>query len=80
MKKTVLAGALIILPLLTVNVQAQQQSGGGTPRDQQACEPDVKRLCPRLVRSGDFVILGCLQTNRVKLSKPCNGVLASYGL
>jgi hypothetical protein len=31
------------------------------------------------MNEGDFVILGCLQANRPKISKKCDAVLKSHG-
>ena len=55
----------------------------GSDQERAACHPDVMRYCKQLVREdgGDdvFAILGCLQTNRGKISNSCQQVLASHG-
>lgn len=52
----------------------------GTPQEQAACRPDVRRLCRDLKPdTGSGVFLACLQTNRAKLSKACRDVLESHG-
>jgi hypothetical protein len=50
----------------------------GTPDEEAACKPDVRRFCPDL---GDdqFRILGCLQKERTKISKACLRVLEDHG-
>ena len=54
----------------------------GTHKERDACHPDVKRYCQaQLQVNPDDVlgILGCLQTNRSKISQACQQVLASHG-
>jgi hypothetical protein len=57
--------------------------GQGDARERAACHPDVVRYCKELIKddanSDVFAILGCLQTNRQRISKACNAVLASHG-
>ena len=55
-------------------------AGQGTPKEQAACRPDVRRFCGMIKQgssSGEF--LSCLKANRAKLSKACNEVLVSHG-
>jgi hypothetical protein len=55
----------------------------GDEKERAACHPDVVKFCKELIKGGDdadvFGILSCLQTNRPKISKACNEVLASHG-
>jgi hypothetical protein len=55
----------------------------GDEQERAACRPDVVRYCKELIKDDDnsdvFAILNCLQTNRAKISKACNQVLASHG-
>ena len=55
----------------------------GSDQERAACHPDVMRFCKQLVRDDGqddvFAILGCLQSNRVKISNSCQQVLASHG-
>jgi hypothetical protein len=52
----------------------------GTPEEQRACRPDVVKLCKDYLGQKDkTIVLRCLQTNKVRLSAPCHGVLAHYG-
>ena len=56
--------------------------GQGNPEERSACHPDVTRYCQtQLDINPDDVlgILGCLQTNRTKISHACQEVLASHG-
>lgn len=57
--------------------------GQANERERAACHPDVMRYCKELVRDNDqsdvFEILGCLQTNRPRISIACRGVLENHG-
>jgi hypothetical protein len=50
----------------------------GTPEERAACYGDVQRYC-RNAGSDTFAILGCLQSNRQRISPACRGVLQSHG-
>ena len=52
----------------------------GTPEQQDACRPDVRKFCHHLKEAdGDDAYLQCLEINRSDLSKPCSDMLKSYG-
>jgi hypothetical protein len=54
----------------------------GTTEERDACHPDVTRYCQTQlqVNPNDVLgILGCLQSNRSKISHACQQVLASHG-
>jgi hypothetical protein len=51
----------------------------GTPQEQNACRHDVVRHCRTVASQNEFVILGCLQANRPRLSAACRTVLQSHG-
>jgi hypothetical protein len=57
--------------------------GQGTEQERAACHPDVVKYCKELVKDNDqpdvFAILNCLQTNRTRISVPCQEVLAGHG-
>jgi len=47
-----------------------------------ACHPDVTRFCQTQLQvnpNDTLGILGCLQANRLKISRACQQVLASHG-
>lgn len=67
------------LGLLLVSVSTEAFARSGTPQEQQACARDVSRFCRPVMDQGDFVVLGCLQQNRSKLTKACNQVLVNNG-
>ena len=53
----------------------------GTPEEQAACRPDVRRFCYKLKEdAGSTAFLECLQAHRARLSKPCLHVLESHGV
>jgi cysteine rich repeat protein len=69
-----LAAALLIL-----SSSAMAQSG--TPEEQAACRPDVRRFCYRIKpNEGSNAYLSCLQEHRVKLSVRCRAVLERHGV
>ena len=70
-RRTRLLGALAVAWLCTGATKLQDR---GTQSDQDACTPDVFRLC------SDFIpdepqILVCLQTKREQLSPACGKVI-----
>jgi hypothetical protein len=72
----------VVFALLMVGSAATAapiQNRSGTDAEQKACARDVTRHCRKLMDQGDFVILGCLQQHRAKLSKACARVLANHG-
>jgi hypothetical protein len=73
-------------PAQTIPKQPPPVTGGlgqGDAKERAACHPDVVRFCKELIKDDAntdiFGILNCLQTNRHKISKACNEVLASHG-
>lgn len=54
---------------------------GGTPQEQAACRPDVRRFCYRVPQgAGSDAFLQCLQAHRQRLSRACSAVLQSHGV
>jgi hypothetical protein len=69
-----LAAALLVL---SSSAMAQQ----GSPEEQAACRPDVRRFCYKIKEgSGSNAFLQCLQEHRAKLSARCRAVLESHGV
>jgi hypothetical protein len=69
-----LAAALLVLPS---SVMAQS----GSPEEQAACRPDVRRFCYKIKESeGSNPFLQCLQEHRAKLSARCRAVLEYHGV
>ena len=69
---------LILAAVLTAASSATMAEGG-TPQEEAACRPDVRRFCHTLVGSGDGPVLACLQEHRAKLHRACREVLESHG-
>jgi hypothetical protein len=56
--------------------------GQGNDQERAACRPGMTRFCQTQlqINPNDVLsILGCLQTNRPKISRACQQVLASHG-
>jgi hypothetical protein len=71
---------LVMAAVLTITVTATMAKAGGTPEEQAACRPDVRRFCHSIPQgSSDGVFLACLQEHRAKLSRACRQVLESHG-
>lgn len=67
--------ALMILAFSGVSSIASADSG--TPEQQAACRPDVRRFCHKIPESaGDRAFEDCLQANHDKLSPKCQQALA----
>ena len=64
--------------LLVLSSSAMAQSG--TPEEQAACRPDVRRYCYRIKENeGSNAFLQCLQEHRIRLSSRCRAVLERHG-
>ena len=50
----------------------------GTPQEQAACAADAHRYCRDDIPD-TFKVLGCLKTERDKISKSCQQVLINHG-
>lgn len=52
----------------------------GTPQEQAACRPDVRRFCHTVKeQDGDDAFLACLELHRDNLSTACRDVLKDHG-
>jgi hypothetical protein len=55
-------------------------AASGTPEQQAACSPDVRRFCHTLkAQDSDDAYLQCLELHRDKLSRACSDMLKGYG-
>lgn len=70
---------LVIALLLSSATWAANQVGPHSQKDEDACDRDAHRFCKELIPD-QMRVLACLQTNRQKLSKACQGVLQSHGV
>ena len=64
---------LFAIPFVVLASSAFAQQG------HDACARDVSRFCRSVMQQGDSVVLGCLKTNRARLSKACDKVLTEHG-
>jgi hypothetical protein len=48
-------------------------------RGDKACGGDSRRMCTKHFPEGDMAILGCLQQNKVRLSRNCHKFLTEIG-
>jgi hypothetical protein len=65
---------VFVVPLLLIASAASAQQSG-----HDACARDVSRFCRAQMSEGDGPVLGCLKTNRARLSKACQKVLTDHG-
>jgi hypothetical protein len=74
-RSVTLAFALI----LSTAAMAQNQVAPHSAQDDDACDRDAHRFCKDAIPD-QMRVLACLQVNRPKLSKACQGVLQSHGV
>ncbi|HSZ64689.1 MAG TPA: cysteine rich repeat-containing protein [Xanthobacteraceae bacterium] len=70
---------LAIALILSTAAMAQTQVGPHSEKDEDACDRDAHRFCKDAIPD-QMRVLACLQMNRPKLSKACQGVLQSHGV
>jgi hypothetical protein len=70
------AGAVLLS--IAAAVPAVSAEYRGTQDQQQACTPDVMRLCADSVPDVDRIVV-CLRRNRSNLSAPCGAVFGAGG-
>jgi len=69
---------LISAIFFTISSLALAESG--TPKEQDACRPDVRRFCHMIKeQDGDDAFLACLELHRDELSVACRNVLKDHG-
>jgi hypothetical protein len=69
---------LLSAAFLAVSSAAFAQSG--TPQEQSACRPDVRRFCHTIrEQDGDEAFLSCLELHRDNLTEACRDVLKEHG-
>lgn len=72
-------GALLAAAFIVFAATASAQSG--TPEEQAACRPDVRKFCHTITPDqGNDAFLQCLQAHRDKLSQRCRAVLDGHGV
>jgi hypothetical protein len=68
------AGLFIALSFVGQGGASAQQ---GTPEQQQACQPDVMRLCGNFIPDVDRIV-ACLKYNEPNLNPACHDVMFPY--
>jgi hypothetical protein len=71
------AGVLIALSIMGQNRALAQGTPQGTPEQQQACQPDVMRLCGNFIPDVDRIV-ACLKYNEPNLNPACHDVMFPY--
>ncbi|MGA8322868.1 MAG: cysteine rich repeat-containing protein [Xanthobacteraceae bacterium] len=71
--------ALVIAVILSTAAMAETQVDPHSAKDEDACDRDAHRFCKDAIPD-QMRVLACLQMNRPKLSKACQGVLQSHGV
>jgi hypothetical protein len=70
----------LLLSAAFVAVSSLTFAQSGTPQEQAACRPDVRRFCHTLKeQDGDEAYLECLELHRDDLSVACRNVLIDHG-
>ena len=70
----------VLLALTLTCVSTMALAASGTPEEQAACSPDVRKFCSKIPQgSDDNAYLMCLENNRDKLSVKCLKVLTDHG-
>jgi hypothetical protein len=73
--KAIYLGTALLIALSVFG--ASGADAQGTPEQQEACKPDVFRLCGNFIPNVEPII-ACLKTNEANLSPPCHEVMFPY--
>jgi hypothetical protein len=73
---TAVAVAGILLAIMVGSISGANAQYRGTPEMQQACTPDVMRLCNADVPDVDKIV-ACMKKNRANLSPACGAVFGA---
>jgi len=70
----------LLLTLALISLSSTAMAVSGTPEEQAACSPDVRKFCKKVPPgSEDSAYLACLENNRDALSIKCLNVLLDHG-
>ncbi|MFT4078636.1 hypothetical protein [Rhodomicrobium lacus] len=76
MRNAVCAAVAAAFLAASAGAMAQYNGHRGTKDEQEACKPDVYRLCPEYVMPPqEDKILACLKSKRKELSQACKKVI-----
>jgi hypothetical protein len=73
---TAVAVVEILLAIMVGSISSANAQYRGTPEMQQACTPDVMRLCNADVPDVDKIV-ACMKRNRANLSPACGAVFGA---
>lgn len=69
----------VVMALAFASVSSIATAQMGTPEEQAACRPDVRKFCYKIPRSaGIKAFQNCLVSNRNVLSPKCKSVLTTH--
>ena len=69
----------VVMALAFASVSSLATAQMGTPEEQAACRPDVRKFCYKIPRSaGIKAFQNCLVSNRNVLSPKCKSVLTTH--
>jgi len=72
--------AKLLLSAAFIAVSSLTFAQSGTPEEQAACRPDVRRFCHAVKeQDGNEAFLECLELHRDELSVACRNVLKDHG-
>jgi hypothetical protein len=70
----------VLLAVAFISLSSMALATSGTPEEQAACSPDVRKFCKKVPQgSDDNAYLACLENNRDALSIKCLNVLMDHG-
>src|SRR5271168_763846 len=70
----------VLLAVAFTSLSSVALATSGTPQEQAACSPDVRKFCKKVPPgSDDSAYLACLENNRDALSIKCLNVLMDHG-
>jgi len=70
----------LLLAAVFFTISSLALADSGTPKEQDACRPDVRRFCHTIKeQEGNQAFLGCLELHRDDLSEACKNVLKDHG-
>jgi hypothetical protein len=79
-KETGMMFRKVLLTLTLISLSSMALAVSGTPEEQAACSPDVRKFCKKVPPgSEDSAYLACLENNRDALSIKCLNVLLDHG-
>ena len=69
----------VLLAVAFTSLSSMALATSGTPQEQAACSPDVRKFCYKIPRSaGIKAFQNCLVSNRNVLSPKCKSVLTTH--